>query len=142
MNKEEPKEFPLALVEKDVRGEATPNEVHVLNSNLALWKLHLVEIMRNVDSTIVTKKSESLQKGPGNYSSINEFTQWKRGAVFFKNKAIKRLGEVKKLLHEANQREDKGKGVSSNEILSEILEELRYISQILETKNEDNYGNG
>lgn len=124
-------EFGEALVEKDVRGEATLNDELVLKSNPELWRMHLVNLKRKVESTIVEKKAESMSRGIG-FNHLADFQDWKRGAVRFKRGVEEKLSQLKI---------SQGNNQPMAPILEDILYELRYIADLLETKNSEKQDN-
>lgn len=117
-------EFSIERVEKELRGDASVNEVDSLRENPQLWADHLRTLMRRVDESILNKKSDALNQGQGNHAAIAAYANWKKGAVHFKSRATARLVEVKRLMP--------NKSDSIAPILEDILEELKYISSKLD----------
>jgi hypothetical protein len=116
--------FPIELVEKEINGAASAEEISVLETNKPLWREHLKNIKRKVEQTLSERKAHSLSVGYGNPEAIKEFHSWKVRATRFKMETEKRLSRLKN-----------SNGMAPmSPILEDILAELRFIADLLEDR--------
>lgn len=122
-------EFPIELAEKELSGDATPNDIAVLNSNPELWRSYLASIKRRVDMDIMNKRAESIASGFGKPKVLAEFHEWRGRAVYFKSLVEDRLSHLKRTIKENNLKATtpKEKPGSGEEPAPSKLDEIIYL---------------
>jgi hypothetical protein len=107
----------LAIVDADVKGEATTDEITLLEMHLDAWRDALKNKIEFIQNTMSSRKARSFNE-PEN---INEYMEWKSKAVRYKTALINRLKYVKEMI---SKEERKERGSERDELMS-VLYEIR-----------------
>lgn len=116
----------MDLVEKELHGEATPEEIAILEADKVEWKRQLVAIKVKIQNDMVANKAESLRKGHMNHKALTAFTEWKARAVHVLGLVDQRSGRLKQEIKSENRASNSTNYWDDQlDVLEDILEEIR-----------------
>lgn len=119
------------LVEKELWGKATQEEVLFLEEDLHEWRDELTALIAEIDRGIATAKVEILGKSISSqehFEKKREFERFKTERMNHKSLALVRLRDIKARIKEINLDDSQ----HNANILLNILDELKKISALME----------
>lgn len=116
----------IGIVQKEMKGDATEEELQLLHGDAKRWKDILNIMLRDLNNQFTERRSMAANSSP---DAQKQYTIWKKGAAQYKTIIETKLTKVKTVLNSRNIEENYDKLTINNQILAE----LKSIKNILES---------
>jgi len=118
-------EVTKSMVSREIEGDASPEELAFLDSNLREWKSELVTMKKEIELSFANVKSKHVG------SQKAEFIEWKKEFLEYKFKIEKKLSKIKIKLISKSQDDQEFENKEKRDFQAFILEELFEIKNSL-----------